>query len=501
MPSPELITDLRTRFTDAGYLTDQVLDRIGTAGQEGLGRNSTIPARVALQDADDPQATMIALWLLQRSVSRVAAEAALPLGSLVAEHILQVDGDRVSALVDIRPYGSPDDGASGWVVCDLVPGLDGRVVPTRPDFVLGVSPASSTLAQMTIRHPVATALDLGTGCGVQSLHLARHAGAVVATDLNPRALELAAWSAALSGVRLELRQGSLYEPVAGRRFDLIVSNPPYVMSPPATDAERLVYREGTFAGDGLVEAVVRGAADHLFPGGTLQVLANWAITDQDWADRLRGWVPAGCDALIMERERLSVHEYIEMWLTDAGLAGSERWEPRYREWLGYFDHLGIIAVGMGWIEVQRHRSDVPADIRVEQWPWAVQQPVGQGFAAAQAGRTLTRRTDAEMLALAWVLDDAVIQETTGRPGMADPEHVVLRSTTGFRRAIEVDTALGGVLGACDATLPLGTIIGAVATLLEVDAAALTEALLPPIREVIGHGMLTPAEPARQSGPA
>ena len=105
-----------------------------------------------------------------------------------------------------------------------------------PDFVLGVSSASSTLAQLTVRAPVARALDLGTGCGVQSLHLARHAGQVVATDLNPRALALAEMTAMINSVEIDLRQGNLYEPVAGERFDLITSNPPYVMSPPSARA-------------------------------------------------------------------------------------------------------------------------------------------------------------------------------------------------------------------------------------------------------------------------
>ena len=107
---------------------------------------------------------------------------------------------------------------------------------TRPDYVLGVSPASTSLAQMTMRTPVDSALDLGTGCGVQSLHLARHARRVVATDVNPRALQLSRLTAALNQVEVDIRDGSLYEPVAGERFDLVVTNPPYVMSPPTTQA-------------------------------------------------------------------------------------------------------------------------------------------------------------------------------------------------------------------------------------------------------------------------
>jgi hypothetical protein len=130
--------------------------------------------------------------------------------------------------------------------------------------VLGLSPASSTLAQMTIRRPVGSALDLGTGCGVQSLHLATHADRVVATDLNPRAVSFARLTGALNELILDVREGSLYEPVSDETFDLIVTNPPYVMSPPT--GERLVYREGGFTGDRLVEQVVRGGGAAAQPG-------------------------------------------------------------------------------------------------------------------------------------------------------------------------------------------------------------------------------------------
>ena len=124
--------------------------------------------------------------------------------------------------------------------------------------MLGVSAASATLAELTIRRPVRRALDLGTGCGVQSLHLARHAGHVVATDLNPRACELARLTFGINATTVDLRLGDLYRPVAGEQFDLIVANPPYVISPPGPD--RLTYREGNAAADTLVERVVTDGA-------------------------------------------------------------------------------------------------------------------------------------------------------------------------------------------------------------------------------------------------
>ncbi|MDO5684117.1 MAG: methyltransferase, partial [Propionibacteriaceae bacterium] len=474
---------LRAVLADTDYTVDAVLARIGDRGQRALGRNSTIAAEWALGRDADPLATLIRLWLLQRPVARRAVEQALPglVDPLVAARILEADTDTVWAAVDVRPYAA-DDGTAGWVVSDLVNGLDAEPLPPTSDYVLGISPASTSLAQLTMRDPIASALDLGAGCGVQSLHLTRHTNRVVATDLNPRANELAAWTYRLSDVRIDQRLGSLYEPVADERFDLIVTNPPYVMSPPGP--ERLVYREGSLESDGLVETIVRRSVDHLTPGGSLQVLGNWAILDPDrWTERLADWIPAGCDALVMERERLDPFEYIEIWLADAGLIGHPDHGRRYREWLDYFDDLGITGVGMGWLMVHRSGSATP-DIRIEQWPHAVEQPVGPAFSAHRDAVAYAQRSDDEILATNWRLADDIITETIGDPGAPDPRHIVFRSQRGFRRAVEVDTALGGVLGACDGDLPLGAIMSAVAGLLEVDPDEVRRSLLPRIRELL-----------------
>lgn len=493
MLTAELTDRLRDHLLAAEYTIDAVIERLGEAGQAGLGRNSTVAALEALADAQDPQATMIRLWPLQQGVERRLVEQALPLPELLAAGMLRADGDQVTAVVDLRPYGSADDGATGWIVSDLTPGLDQMTTRTRPDYVLGVSPASTSLAQMTMRTPVASALDLGTGCGVQSLHLARHAQRVVATDVNPRALELARLTAALNRVEVDVRDGSLYEPVAGERFDLIVTNPPYVMSPPTAQGERLVYREGSFQGDGLVEAVVKGAPAHLNSGGSLQVLGNWAILDgQSWEQRLAGWAEgSGCDLWVVERERLDVYDYIEVWLTDAGLAGSPDWLPRYREWVDYFRALGITKVGMGWFTLTAAGRELP-DVQVESWPHAIAQPVGEAIAEHQQCVDNALLSDQQLLARRWRLAEHVDQETIGEPGAADPRHIVLRSSAGLRRAMEADTALAGVLGTCDGELELGCITAALAALLEVDADALAAQVLPPIRQALRDGLLLAA---------
>ncbi len=494
MPSLSLdhVAALREAFVRHRYEVDAVVERMGAPAHAALGRNSTVAGARALGEASDPLAVLARLWLLQRTVPAAALESALPglVAPMVAEEFLHRDGDEVRAALDIRPYAS-DDGASGWVVSDLSPNLDTDVRPIRPDFVLGVSSASTTLAQLTVRRPVARALDLGTGCGVQTLHLARHAASVTATDLNPRALELAAVTAALNGVDVDLRLGSLYEPVAGETFDLITTNPPYVMSPPRSDVDRLAYREGSWTSDGLVEQVVREGVGHLAQDGTLQVLANWAhVRGEDWTDRVSGWFAgSGCDAHVVQREVLDVHEYAELWLADAGLAGSPEYLPRYAEWLDYFEALGIEAVGMGWLMLHRAGRHVP-HVRLEEWPYAVEQPLAPALERELvAVSTVRSLTDEALLARHWVLAGDIVEETTGVPGEADPQHLVLRQQRGFRRATEPGTALAGVLGACDGELALGTVVASVAGLLKVDAAALAAEVVPEVRRLVVDGFL------------
>lgn len=475
------VAALRSHLLACDYTVDAVLERIGEAGQAGLERNTTIAASVALGDATDPLAVCIRLFLLQQAVPAPAVAGALDLVALEGAELLARHGDDVTGCVDVRPYHSPDDDASGFLVADLTPGMDQTTSRTRPDYVLGASPASLTLTQLTVRTPVGRALDLGTGCGVQTLHLARHCDEVVATDLNGRALELAALTAALSGVEVDFREGSLYEPVAGERFDLIISNPPYVMSPPGEDAERLTYREGSHSADGLVEAVVRGAAEHLNPGGTAQFLINWAVTaDQPWEERVEGWVEGtGLDCWAVERERMDRYSYIELWLTDAGLAGSPEWRPAYDRWLAYFDELGIEEVGMGWIHLTAAGRDTPHR-RFESWPHAVEHPVGAVFARDRTAVDASLLPTDALLASSPRLVD-VRQETLGAPGASDPEHIVLRQRTGMLRAIRAGTAEAAVLGALDGDLTLAQVLGAVAQLLDVPPAELAAGVLPVIR--------------------
>ena len=487
------VARLRAALTEAGFTYDTVAGRLGPVAHAALSRNETTPALRATADGS-PLSTLTRLWPLQAAVPEADADRALPglLDVLCAEGVLERCGGEVRARVDIRPYAADDQ--DFWVVSDLTPGMDGACSRVASDHVLGVSGASVSLAQLTVREPAGRALDLGTGCGVQALHLAGHTRHVVSTDVNRRALRMVRLTAALNEVSLDVREGSLFEPVAGERFDLIVTNPPFVISP--ATGERLVYRDSGLPGDELVRRVVTLAPGHLNPGGWCQLLANWPhVRGQAWEERVSGWLSgSGCDAWVLQREVVDVAEYVELWLKDAGLHGAPDYASRYDAWLAWFDEQGVDAVGFGWVNLRKldeaGQTGREPVLRVESWPFEVEQPLG-GEVADWARRTAFAAciADADLLAARLVTRPDVRQETLGPPGAEDPETIVLRQQRGLRRARQVDTVLAGLVGACDGDLGVGQILDALAQILDRPAQALRDGYLPKVRELVEDGFL------------
>jgi hypothetical protein len=476
--SAGLAERLRAAFEAADYTVEGVARRLGEQANAALARNETTLA-YQRTDSDDPLDTMIRLFLLQRAVPKALVEKAFPAieEDLVALGILGV-GDQVTAAIDLRPYA--EDERHWWVVADLTPGLDGRREPMRPDYVLGIAPASLSLVKLTVPIKAEKALDVGTGCGIQALHLADRVGQIVATDVNPRALRLTRWTAALNQVDLDVRDGSLYEPVQDEQFDLIVSNPPYVIAPPSDG--RLTYRETGFAGDAVVEQLVRQAPQHLTEGGWCQLLANWTcVRGQDWRERIASWT-GDRSSWAVQREQLDPAEYVELWLRDAGLHGRPEYTSRYDAWLKWLDEQQVEAIGMGWINLHNTAGTTHA----EEWPYEIEQPIGP-YVLDRFERVEGLPADLRPLHLTTA--DDVVQETAGQPGAEDPATIVLRRQRGMRRAEQADTVLAGFVGACDGDLSVGQILDALADLLERPAEELSADYLPQIQKLITEGFL------------
>jgi methylase of polypeptide subunit release factors len=470
----ELVETLRECLRGAGYTVDGVAERLGGPAHAALGRNETTPAWRATASGD-PLDTVVRLFLLQRAVPRADADQAFAgiTGALAGAGLLVVDGNEVRAAVDVRPY------QDWWVVADLTPGLDGRREVMRPDYVLGVSPASLNLVDLTVPVEAASALDVGTGCGVQALHLASRGARVVGTDVNPRALALAGLTARLNQVEVDLRAGSLFTPVVTERFDLVVSNPPFVVAPPAR--ETLTYRETGLAADAVVELLVREAPERLTDGGWLQTLANWThLRGQDWRERVGGWL-GDRSAWAVQRETLGPEEYVELWLRDAGLHGTASYTTRYDEWLRWLEEQQVEAIGMGWVTLH----NVSGSQVCEDWPYAVEQPLGPHV----LDRFRRAETEPDLWDVRLVVAADVVEERHGPPGAVDPATIVLRRQRGMRRAEQVDTVLAGFVGACDGELTAGQIADALAQLLGHDPAELRADYGPRIRALVLEGFL------------
>ena len=492
MVTSSTIARLREALHAVDYTYDAVAELIGPTAHAALGRNETTPG-LRVTTGGSPLETLTRIWLLQATVPAEDAERALPglVDELCSAGILERSISEVAARVDLRPYGT--DTGNLWVTSDLTPGLDGGPQKVGPDHVLGISPAATSLAELTVRAPVERALDLGTGCGVQSLHLADHVEHVVATDVNARALWLAEVNAELNGVTLDLRNGSFFEPVAEETFDLIVTNPPFVISP--ATGQRLVYRDSGLPGDQVVEHIVRTIPQYLRPGGTGQVLANWAIQKgQPWDERLAGWLaprssgraPVTCDAWVVQREVLDLPSYVELWLKDAGVHGTPDYYARYDTWLSWFEENGVEAVGFGWINLRASGAAVP-DLRLEEWRWEVEQPLGAENAAHfDRVAQLRSLSDDALLAARPQLRVDVVQETFGPAGAEDPSQIVLRQQLGMRRARQVDTVQAALAGASDGELTVGQLLDAISTIL---AGGPLTGRLDDVRELVAEGFL------------
>jgi methylase of polypeptide subunit release factors len=180
---------------------------------------------------------------------------------------------------------------------------------------------------------------------VQALLAARHAERVVATDLNPRALGLGRLSAELSGIdNVEWREGNLFEPVGDERFDLVVANPPFVISP----THDLTFRDGGRRGDELSREVVTGVAERLEEGGFGHVLCEWIDEDAP-----RRWLEAsGCDAVVLRADTLDPVAYAMRW-TALDAASPQQAAERAERWLPYYAELGIGEISTGAIVLRR----------------------------------------------------------------------------------------------------------------------------------------------------
>src|SRR4051794_23015683 len=218
----DLASSLRAALDLNGFDAAGVDRILGPEVRAQVARGDLAVAARRLCD-ESPLVTLVRLFVAGLPSSGAAASRALApmeLEAAVDAGLVSVEGVQAHPQVMLQPIG------------DLVIASDVRSRRDRPDFVMQVSSTTVALAGLTIRRPVEAALDIGCGSGFQALLAARHSARVSAFDANPRAIEYARLNARLNGLgTVSFEGGALFAPLPDGQFALIVSTPPFVISP------------------------------------------------------------------------------------------------------------------------------------------------------------------------------------------------------------------------------------------------------------------------------
>jgi len=349
------------------------------------------------------------------------------------------------------------------------------------DQVLGAGAASLTLAAATPRTAVRRALDLGCGQGLQALLAAPNAARVVATDRNPRAASYTRLAAALSGVVVDAREGDLLSPVAGEEFDLVVSNPPFVVSP----GRRYTYRDAGLDGDEVSRRLVSEIPSVLAAGGHAVLLVNWLhLQGEDGDARVRSWFEGtGCDGWVVQRELADPEEYVTAWLRDTD---ESAFDALFDEWVEAL--AGVEAVAFGVVALHRRTDGLAPRVDLD----VVDQPVaatwGEEVTAHFARRGLL---EGDLLGARLRLrDDVRLHEVAERGGEGwEPVVQRLQQEAGLRWSGGIDAYGASLLAACDGTHPLRELVAVLAAALDEPVGELTASVLPVARRLVEQGFL------------
>jgi hypothetical protein len=487
LPRQEVARHLAYRLRALDYTVDGVQSLLGTEASAALDRGSSLAARERLVDDESPLATVVSVFLLGQTVSSRRLRDALVLdGDDLADLLVPGAEDDVSSAVELAPHAV--DG--NWLLAsDWSSVRTGG--PLRADHVLGAGGASVMLAQCTVRPQVARALDLGTGCGVQALSLSSHVDEVVATDVSPRALEFAQFNAALNDVGFDLRRGNLLEPVGGETFDLIVSNPPFVVGSPADT--RLDYRDSGLLGDDVCRRIVTDADSHLVDGGWCQLLANWEIREGDeWFAGPSRWLAASpLDAWVIQREVQDPATYVETWLRDAGVPAGIIYDAEFTAWYRGLRERRVLGIGFGLISLRRGGHADPIR-RFQHADQAMAQPVGPEVERWFARQDRLRAGTAPdvLLMRARVAPDVRV-DVRRSPGEARAEEIVVLREAGFRWAATLDPFGVEVLDRTDPETTLGEVVAQAAQAFGIPVDEALTSAVAVLRRMVEEGFLQP----------
>jgi hypothetical protein len=484
-----VIPRVREVLDKAGYGQARILEVLGARELPPAGpRALVLPLWRRRTAGRTPLEVLLRVFVLQEAVAMdVFRQAVQPMdpadwGRL---GLVRPAADAVVATVQLVPLG------------ELILAADWPGQPhDRRLHVMEPGASSRTLADFTIRHPSRRTLDLGTGSGVQALLAAVHSRQVWAVDPNPRAVNVAAFNAYLNGRdNVICAQGDLFAPVEGHEFDLVVCNPPFVVSPES----RYLYCQSGWPVDGFCREIVRAVPRYLREGGCCQIVSDLAhVAGEDFSRRLAGWFEGtACDAWVTYGLTLDPAAYAAHWLRETEGLDLRSCAGQFEDWIAYYDRERIEAVSFGLIAMRRRSGP-------HNWFYAEEAPGARTPTGDEVARRFALRDYLEQ-----VSDDQVLLEARLRyaPELRWEQELQpaaegwsvtgsrLRPAASWGGGEPADAGLIFVVARCRGDAPLRDILTELAAAMHQPLDCVAPACLAKVRRLIEQGLILPASGA------
>jgi predicted RNA methylase len=432
---------LRTFFDEAGYNEPSLRKYLGAAElpSRRLRNQSRLLDRTS---ADTPLNVLLRwFWLWHPLTTTQTADLIFPefLALLLESGLLESNADGFTPAAMMLPFDK------FLVASDHPQAIENK----QPKMVLWPNPTSKFLGRFAVRRHSRSTLDLGTGSGILSLSAAEHSDTVIATDLNERAVEFARFNARLNGIEnIEVRAGDCFAPISDSKFDLILSNPPFFITP-QTD---YLFCENSMELDGLCRRLVKEAPQHLHEGGYLEMLCEWAqVKGEAWEDRVAEWLAdTGCDAWVMKGLTQDPEEYAQHRIRETSEDTSLD-SKNYEGYMNYYRQRGVEAIHDGLIVMRRRTGK--NWVRIEEVPKTPSGDLGQMIVSTFAAHDLLLENEADesLLALRPLLAPHVRLEQicNQAEGHWRAESLTLRLISGFPFQMTVQPLVAEFLATCD----------------------------------------------------
>jgi SAM-dependent methyltransferase len=436
--------------------------------------------------------TLIRLFFLGVPAPAEAARQALapvPLETWVQAELLATldEGQQVAPRVQIWPV-------KGLTVAVDLPWM--RTGPVPRDFVLPPGPTTMHLAHAMILHPSQRVLDLGTGSGTLALLAAPQAETVAATDINTRAIEFTRFNARLNRIEnVRCLAGNLFEPVREERFDLVLCNPPFVISP----AQRFLFRDSGQRGDVFCRQLARATVDHLATGGFYQFTANLAHqASHSWKAELEEWFAGlGCDVLVLVQGTEGASEYAMTWILSTESKDVSVVPHLYEQWMDYFEQEQIEAVSYILVTMRRSAGG-PTWIQIDDPPCRVTGPCGDELAHFFTCRDMfgnANHTDVLLNQRLKLSPQTVIeQEMAMTPDGLETRRIRVQKTGGLRYPLMIHANVARLLAGCNGSRTLRQLLQEMLAQLGADWNQAVPVILPVIRTLMERSVLLADRP-------